>query len=57
MVNGFSLRGLVWRLRAAALGERAPRLQFECRNCGHSTSRPRHTCPDCGAAEMARYEL
>ena len=57
MLDGLSVQGLLWRLRGLLLGERGPRYQFECRNCGHSAARPRHTCPECGATEMARYEL
>ena len=57
MLDGISVQGLLWRFRRLALGERGSRYQFECRRCGHSTTSPRQHCPECGAAEMARYEL
>lgn len=57
MLDGISAQGLFWRLRRLLVGERAARLQFECRRCGHSTSNPRQHCPECGAEEMARYEF
>ena len=57
MIDGISFNGLFWRLRRLLVGERTPRFQYECRRCGHSTTSPRQHCSECGAAEMARYEL
>jgi primosomal protein N' len=57
MFDGISVGGLLWRLRCLLVGERRGHRQYECRHCGYSSAKPRQHCPECGAAEMVRYEF
>jgi rubrerythrin len=47
--------GLLRRLRRAVEGE--PSTRWECRNCGKTLSADADECPNCGAEDIASYEL
>lgn len=57
VLDGISGGSLVWRLRRYLFGDRPDGFLYECRRCGHSISKKRGNCPECGAADIARYEL
>ncbi|MFB6352493.1 MAG: hypothetical protein ABEJ92_00250 [Halobacteriales archaeon] len=57
MLDGVSVEGLLWRLRRRVLGPPTSRVQYECRRCGRTLREPRQHCPECGAADVAEYEL
>jgi uncharacterized OB-fold protein len=57
MIDEVSVGGLLLRLRHRLVGDRTDRFQYECRRCGRSIHQPRQHCPECGAADVARYEL
>jgi ribosomal protein L37E len=49
---------LVGRLRqAAVVGKPEEGVQYECRRCGKTMKSAQRICPDCGGADVARYEL
>ena len=57
MSDGLLGPGLLWRLRRRLVGTGRTRVQYECRRCGHTLGTEPTACPDCGAIDVARYEL
>ena len=41
----------------ALVGGGSERVMYECRRCGAGLDGPGDCCPDCGAAEVARFVL
>lgn len=49
-----ALRTVVRRLFASG---NQPLVMFECRLCGTTLDAETETCPECGTAEISRYEI
>ena len=44
-------------LETVLLGDRGGTVIEECRRCGTSLESETHSCPTCGAEEVARYRI
>jgi len=41
----------------ALVGRGDEHVLYECRHCGRTLDGPEESCPECGADDVARYQL